>query len=196
MRKLILLIALLATTLSTKATIHTVLVWNGYYQFVDANITIQLGDTVQWLPLDPPSMQHTITSSNIPVGAAPFDQIWQLPADTFFQYVPTVVGVYDYVCTPHIALGMIGSITVQSGPIGIATNQPAPDVIVYPNPAKEQLFVQGIEGLQPYMIYSHSGQLVLSGTTSGTIDVNELTTGIYYLELTGNLPRRLRFIKR
>ena len=60
-------------------------------------------------------MTHTITSDNIPNGAIPFDQIWQLPADTFFQYIPQVVGLYQYVCTPHIPFGMIGEFTVTNG---------------------------------------------------------------------------------
>jgi len=65
--------------------------------FVDAvnfsqDLTIQLGDTVQWLPLDFPSMVHTITSTNIPLGAPTFDQIWQAHADPFFQYVPPIAG--------------------------------------------------------------------------------------------------------
>jgi hypothetical protein len=77
---------------------------------------VQLGDTVQWVQLDPPTMTHTITSDNIPNGAIPFDQIWQLPADTFFQYIPQVVGLYQYVCTPHIPFGMIGEFTVVNGP--------------------------------------------------------------------------------
>ena len=57
-------------------------------------------------------MMHTITSSNIPMGATSFDQIWKAPADTFFQYIPQVEGFYEYVCTPHISSGMIGSFNV------------------------------------------------------------------------------------
>ena len=79
------------------------------------NIIVQLGDTIQWIPLDPPTMTHTITSDNIPVGAVAFNQIWQLPADTFFQYIPQVAGLYQYVCTPHILNGMIGEFTVVNG---------------------------------------------------------------------------------
>ena len=83
------------------------------------NITVQLGDTVQWVQLDPPTMTHTITSDNIPNGAIPFNQIWQLPADTFFQYIPQVAGLYEYVCTPHIPNGMIGEFTVIDGTVAI-----------------------------------------------------------------------------
>jgi plastocyanin len=114
--KKIILILLILSAFNSKGTIHQIQVWNGYFQFLPSNnITIQLGDTIQWIPLDPPTMSHTITSDNIPVGAVSFDQIWQLPADTFFQYIPQVVGLYQYVCTPHITLGMIGEFNVVNG---------------------------------------------------------------------------------
>ena len=115
--KKLLLILLILSSFYVKGDIHQIQVWNGYYQFLPSNnITVQLGDTIQWVPLDPPTMNHTITSDNIPNGAIPFDQIWQLPADTFFQYIPQVVGLYQYVCTPHITFGMIGEFTVVNGP--------------------------------------------------------------------------------
>jgi len=115
--KKLLLILLILSSFYAKGDIHQIQLWNGYYQFLPSNnITVQLGDTVQWVPLDPPTMTHTITSDNIPNGAIPFDQIWQLPADTFFQYIPQVVGLYQYVCTPHIPFEMIGEFTVVNGP--------------------------------------------------------------------------------
>ena len=83
MRKLLLLL-FIVSSFNSKGTIHQIQVWNGYYQFLPPNnITVQLGDTIQWIPLDPPTMTHTITSDNIPAGAAAFNQIWQLPSDTF-----------------------------------------------------------------------------------------------------------------
>ena len=115
MKKLLLILCIISS-FNSKGAIHQIQVWNGYFQFLpSSNITIQLGDTIQWIPLDPPTMTHTITSDNIPVGAVPFDQVWQLPADTFFQYIPQVAGLYQYVCTPHIPNGMIGEFTVTNG---------------------------------------------------------------------------------
>ena len=115
MKKLLLILCIISS-FNSKGAIHQIQVWNGYFQFLpSSNITIQLGDTIQWIPLDPPTMTHTITSDNIPVGAVPFDQVWQLPADTFFQYIPQVAGLYQYVCTPHIPNGMIGEFTVING---------------------------------------------------------------------------------
>ena len=111
-----LLILFILSSFNSKGTIHTIGVWGGYYEFVPASITIQLGDTIEWEPYFGmlPTMLHTITSDNIPVGAASFDQVWQMPADTFFQYIPQVAGLYQYVCTPHLP-GMIGEFTVTNG---------------------------------------------------------------------------------
>ena len=116
MKKLLLALFILSS-FNSKGTIHTIGVWGGYYEFVPASITIQLGDTIEWEPYFGllPMMLHTITSDNIPVGAVSFDQVWQMPADTFFQYIPQVAGIYEYVCTPHIPNGMIGEFTVING---------------------------------------------------------------------------------
>ena len=123
--KKLLLIFFILSSFNSKGAIYQISVWNGYYQFLPPNnITIQLGDTIKWIPLDPPTMYHTITSDNIPVGAAPFNQSWQMPADTFFQYIPQVAGLYQYVCTPHISFGMIGEFTVVNGTITPKTYVP------------------------------------------------------------------------
>ena len=115
--KKLLIILFIISSFNSKGTIHTIGVWGGYYEFVPASITIQLGDTLQWEPYFGllPMMLHTITSNNIPAGAVSFDQVWQMPADTFFQYIPQVAGLYQYVCTPHIPNGMIGEFTVING---------------------------------------------------------------------------------
>ncbi len=120
MKKLLLALFILSS-FNSKGTIHTIGVWGGYYEFVPASITIQLGDTLQWEPFAGllPMMLHTITSDNIPAGAVSFDQVWQMPAYTFFQYIPQVAGLYQYVCTPHIPNGMIGNFTVIDGTTAI-----------------------------------------------------------------------------
>lgn len=112
MKKYLLIIIFSIIFLDVKSEIHVISVWDGYFQFMPSSLNINLGDTIHFLPLDSPLMMHTITSSNVPMGATSFDQIWQAPADTFFQYIPQVEGFYEYVCTPHISSGMIGSFNV------------------------------------------------------------------------------------
>jgi plastocyanin len=197
MKKLLLLTAVICISLTSNATIHVVKVWNGYYQFLSADITIDLGDTVQWLPLDTPTMVHTITSTNIPIGAQAFDQIWQAPADTFFQYIPTVSGMHNYECTPHaIDFGMVGSINVI-GTAGInESDYSSNQFSVYPNPTSDYLrFDESVQN-ETYHIYSEDGQVVLSGTTNEHVNVVPLNPGVYFVRIIGDNMRQKKFVKK
>ncbi len=195
MKKLLLIISIILSPYFAKSTIHEILVWDGYMQFLPSSLEIELGDTIQWLPLDYPSMVHTITSSNIPAGAAAFDEIWQAPADTFFQYIPAVEGLYEYVCTPHIAMNMIGSFNVVSSTAGDHTELHVQELSLYPNPAKNHVIIKNGDLNCPYGIYSLNGSLIRSGSTSGNIDITFLVKGSYYIKLTGNRPKVLKFTK-
>ena len=197
MKKLIILFCFSLLTFASFATIHIVRVWDGYYQFISADITIQLGDTVQWLPLDVPSSVHTITSTNIPSGADSFDQIWQAPADTFFQYVPQIAGLYQYVCTPHVSFGMVGSITVLNGTSAIPDNNPAPDELgIYPNPSTGIIRFTESATLFDYNVYNTGGKILLSDKRENFLDISGLPNGVYFLEITGNEPKTFSIIKK
>ena len=177
------------------ATTHVIKVWSGYYQFVDNSfqnlnttpLVIQLGDTVQWLPLDVPMMAHTITSTTIPAGAIAFDQVWNAPADTFFQYVPLVVGTYNFECTPHASMNMNGSIVVQAA-AGITANQAQTNISVYPNPSTGQ-FQFSIDNSKSAKsskieIFNAQGEKIYQSfftNTSFGIDLSDQSKGIYFI---------------
>jgi plastocyanin len=200
MKNLLIILSIILSSFTAKATIHIVNVWDGYFEFTPANITIQLGDTVQWLPLGggAPSMVHTITSTNIPVGAATFDQIWQAPADTFFQYVPQIVGLYEYECTPHATShNMIGSINVVDGSTNVNDNFAEEiNLIIYPNPTSNILSVDGLYSKTKYKIYSLNGELIMTGKTDKTIDISALIEGSYIIEFLGDIPRVIKILKQ
>ncbi|MFT4678814.1 MAG: hypothetical protein ACI9RU_002354 [Litorivivens sp.] len=203
MKKLILAFTIILSSFASHATLHIVNVWDGYFQFVDElnfspDITIQLGDTVQWLPLDVPAMIHTITSTNIPSGAETFDQIWQAPGDTFFQYVPQIVGLYEYVCTPHEkSHGMVGSINV----IGVVT-EISDDLItesaflIYPNPTAELIHFNSSNFDCPYKVFTLNGKILMSGTTKDIVNVSALSNGLYYIEIISDKRRIMKFTKQ
>ena len=179
-----------------KATIHEILVWDGYMQFMPSNLTsVQLGDTIEWHPLDVPTMVHTVTSSNIPIGAIPFDQIWQAPADTFFQYIPIKIGLYEYVCTPHIPNGMTGRFNVEDttlSSINISLNR---NPFIFPNPANDIIHFSSEYINLEFDIYNFSGKLVLSGISSCNFNVSKLPTGIFYMVVYAEEPEKFKFIK-
>jgi len=197
MMKKLLVICLFSSLINPfKATIHEILVWDGYMQFLpQGNLdSVNVGDTVQWLPLDFPSMVHTITSSNIPLGAAPFDQIWQAPADTFFQYIPTHVGLYEYVCTPHIPMNMVGSFNVVGNPSSISNIVSDLNLFVYPNPTKGAInFKSNYLGFQ-FQIFDSNGSLVMHGKSLPNLDVSILPKGIYHLVVLGDKPRPIQLV--
>ena len=197
MKKTFIILSIILSSVTSKATIHVVEVWSGYYKFLNEDITIQLGDTVQWLPLDIPGMAHTITSTNIPSGAMAFDQIWQAPADTFFQYVPQIVGLYEYECTPHaISNGMIGSINVIDGLNGITDEISSEnDLRIYPNPTSEIIYFKESSSVYPYKIFTSYGNLLLSGNTNETVNVSTLADGNYFIKIVSDKPRAIKFIK-
>ncbi len=198
MKRIFITLSIILTGLFANATIHIVKVWDGYFSFLSANITVQLGDTIQWLPLDSPSIVHTITSTNIPSGAVSFDQIWQTPVDTFFQYIPQIAGLYEYECTPHaVSHGMVGSFNVIVGSIGISDNELVDDdLAVYPNPAENFIDFGGSNTSSSFKIHALNGKTLLIGTTNGPVNISSLVNGIYFIEITGDKPRVMRFIKQ
>jgi plastocyanin len=195
MKKIFILFIVILVAFNSKATIHTIQVWNGYYQFLPANLTIQLGDTIQWTPLDSPSEMHTITSTNIPASAATFDQIWQLPADTFFQYIPQIGGIYEYECTPHVAMNMIGTITVE-GETSAENENNTTTSLIYPNPASNYIHFNALNTIEEYTIHAANGAILLSGNLEDKINISTFKNGMYFIKILGDKPKLIKIIKQ
>ena len=59
------------------------------------------------------------------------------------------------------------------------------EINIYPNPATKTIYLDlGTE--INFVISSLEGKTILDGTTSNTIDIGHLTTGIYFLNLKNN----------
>ena len=181
---------------AARATVHNIGVWDGYYQFVPNNKTITLGDTIQWTPwFGLPTMAHTITSTTIPAGAAPFDKLFDVPADTFFQYVPQVAGMYNYECTPHVTMNMVASFEVLPASLGTGTHSAENTLAVFPNPAAEWIFLREPERYQAFRLLDASSREILSGKPGNRIDLRQLPAGLYVLSLYGDRPKSVRVVK-
>ena len=188
MKNILIIALVLGASLKSLSTVHTFQVWDGYFQFLQNTDTIFLGDTIDYVPLDQPSMAHTITSTNIPVGAASFDEPWQMPADTFFRYIPTVAGHYDYVCTPHISIGMVSWFYVVDSVNSV--QEIDLEISVYPNPTSEYLFVDDLVGQNAYEIFNLQGQMVKRGVYKGQLYVGDLPNGSYTIVWKGDRVRK------
>lgn len=197
----VLLTALLSfTILGVKATIVTVMQQGN--TFDPANISVTVGDTVRWIWT---SGFHTTTSADIPTGAAAWDS--ELSAEvTQFDYAVKVAGTYNYVCTPHIDLGMIGTITA-TGSLGLSDNPSTNAVKIYPNPAREHASLvmnASKQGKGMLVIYDLLGNKVSElditlkpGSNNIPVPIEKIVPGIYFIELKYNDQAAIvrRFVK-
>lgn len=70
---------------------------------------------------------------------------------------------------------------------------------IYPNPSSDYISISGLAIDLPYNVYDIQGKIVKNGiyNTNSNIDIQNLKTGIYVLELKGsNLNKRIKFIKK
>lgn len=127
-----LLAGMLIATPAPAATfeVRAVMSKNGADVYFDpVGLRIEPGDTVRWIQVNG---YHSVTAYHpangdrelrIPERAQPWDSgmlLTEYPAPgSTFEHTFTVPGVYDYLCIPHEAAGMVGRIVVgepEAGP--------------------------------------------------------------------------------
>ena len=97
------------------------------YRFDPATVTIKKGDAVRWTVVSGPPHNVTFWPDSIPQGASaqlganmpqtmaplsgPLESTIGGTYTVSFAGVPA--GTYKYYCTPHLAMGMKGQVTVQ-----------------------------------------------------------------------------------
>jgi plastocyanin len=169
----------------TSAAVHTIIVSD--FSFSPASgVSANVGDTIRWIWS---SGVHTTTSSSIPTGATAWDAPITSSATTF-SYVPTLPGTYNYVCTPHAGMGMIGSFMV-SVPTGINEQALTAELNIYPNPAKNVVFVTGEFNAGILKITDIQGRLIYSKPFNGrsSVPLTEIPAGIYDISVIANGER-------
>lgn len=89
-------------------------------KFIPLTVTIQKGDTVQWI--NNAASLHSVTTNSavaqnpkdvsLPKDAKPFDSGF-MPPGAKWSYTFTVPGTYKYLCLPHEKDGMTGIVVVK-----------------------------------------------------------------------------------
>ena len=193
---ILLFFTLLSFTKNSQAAI--VQIDSGNFTFIPANVTVNVGDTIVWVWA---AGFHTTTSTNIPLGAAP----WDAPVDQtnqMFMYQVAVEGEYEYICTFHESMGMIGHITVlgTSGLTSVATTQAniinnlvQRDLEIKFNSGKNwQVELRSLTGamVKQFFVATETGKTEL-------FPVADLPNGIYIVRLSdGQTTRSQRIIKQ
>ena len=78
----------------------------------------------------------------------------------------------------------------------VSDEQTSSAIVVYPNPAESLLSISGLSGTASFTITDVLARPLLTGTTSGNIDITSLARGSYVLTLMqGGEARTVRFVK-
>ncbi|MGQ1785293.1 plastocyanin/azurin family copper-binding protein [Saccharicrinis sp. GN24d3] len=97
------------TVVETSSTFHEVIVSNG--NFTPKDVIIKAGDVVKWMQIEG---SHNVngTQDTYPDNAESFGNGEAASGDWNYSYQFTTPGAFDYQCDPHVAFGMVGTITV------------------------------------------------------------------------------------
>jgi plastocyanin len=192
MKKTLLFILLASYGFAGFSTTFTIT--NSGTTFTPATTTITVGDVVNF----------SLGSNHnaVEVSQATWDAKGNTPLAGGFSLpfgggtVPAeklTAGVHYYVCTPHAAFGMRGTITVLET-TGLAENKTKEDVSIYPNPSNGNFHLQvnaspsakklelGIYTLQGKTVYSKTD---VQQQTTSDIEISDLPKGVYILRLYG-----------
>lgn len=182
------------------ATIRTITA--GGTSFTPPVLSAIVGDTVKWQWLNG---SHTTTSITVPAGAL----TWNVPLDTLhpvFIYVITQPGTFSYICIPHQAFGMTGTINATPNgikPIGISVPANYNLQQNFPNPfnpttnirfdlpreTRVNLVVYDVQGRQVAELIN--GQLN-AGSYNFDWDASAFPSGVYFYSLTADNFRAVK----
>ncbi len=152
----------------TFALKHTVNVGN--YFFNPSSLNVSVGDTVRWVWLNG---SHTTTSSSVPAGASTWDHMIN-STNTFYEYPVTVAGTYNYVCTPHAGMGMVGSFVAAGA---------APTLVLTPSNQN----VSSTSGNTSFDVTSNSNWTATSNVSWCTVTNSGSGNGTISATYTSNL---------
>lgn len=152
--------------------------------FSPDSLNAMVGDTVHFMWLDG---FHTTTSTSVPPGAATWDKILQQSGDTF-DYVITVASTYNYECSPHADMGMVGSFTAT--PLTSVNDIPTKPFVLSPNPTQSNITFTGTAKNLSIDVYDLNGRKLKSfsekNMTEKSLNLRELNDGIYLLSINAD----------
>ncbi len=160
--------------------------------FVPANITINVGDTIEWPNVG--NVVHTSTSGVSCTSDGTWDSGNVFPGGSY-SFVFTESGEFPYYCIPHCAIGMTGSVTVEEATATDDVLAENNGVLISPNPAETHTTVEfktnspadvsltvfNLTGKQLEVPYDRTER----NNDRITFDLNliDLTKGMYFVQL-------------
>ena len=198
--KTLLFALLFIATTSVFATTWTVT--NSANTFTPATITINLGDDVMFNITNAHDAREVSEATWNVSGNTALSGGFQTPFGGGLVPASQLgVGTHYYVCTPHASIGMLGRIIVQDLTTSIASVGQSLNSSVYPNPTTDFIKVDLSDNSNGvgFEVFNAVGVLIMTGKLSdevSTIDVRNLPSGTYLMQLKGRQNTRLKFVKQ
>lgn len=198
--KTLLFALLFIATTSVFGTTWTVT--NSANTFTPATITINLGDDVMFNITNAHDAREVSEATWNVSGNTALSGGFQTPFGGGLVPASQLgVGTHYYVCTPHASIGMLGRIIVQDLTTSIASVGQSLNSSVYPNPTTNFIKVDLSDNSNgvTYEVFNALGVLVMTGKLNdevSTIDVRNLPSGTYLMQLKGRQNTRLKFVKQ
>lgn len=162
------------------------------FSFSPSSLNANVGDTIQWNWI---SGSHTTTSTSVPLGAASWDSPLS-SSNTSFMYRITVAGTYNYKCTPHESMGMVGSFVASSSLITqtettvssfeLKQNYPNPfnptTTINFSIPKSENVKISVFNVLGKEVEVLNDGKLD-QGSYKILFDASKYSSGVYFYKI-------------
>ncbi|MEC8191745.1 MAG: plastocyanin/azurin family copper-binding protein [Myxococcota bacterium] len=94
-------------------TVHEVLTADGDMTFTPEDLTISVGDTVRFVMSPTHNAIEVSEDTYASRGTAALNGGFQVTFGQTDEVTFTEAGTHYYVCTPHVTIGMVGTITVE-----------------------------------------------------------------------------------
>lgn len=108
------------------------------------------------------------------------------------------VGTHYFVCAPHAAMGMKGSIVVNS--IATAIRKTNIETSIFPNPAEDYIRIKSSNLIGSAInIIDPTGRIIKNGSLTSEdelLDIKDLHSGLYFIQIAGNESITLKFKKK
>jgi WD40 repeat protein len=88
----------------------------------------------------------------------------------------------------HIGFVIMYDIHSLLGETTLSSN----NLVVYPNPTQDLIYLNGIQEATPFELINLNGQIVKTGITSNSIDLNNLAPGMYLLHVENVFKRIIK----
>jgi plastocyanin len=178
---------LLCCAIAAKSTTWTVM--NSGTTFTPANITINLGDDVNFVLQQEHNSREVSQSTWNMNGNTALPGGFETPfGGGLVSSSKLTLGTHWYVCVPHASIGMKGTIIVKDP--SSSDDYEAVGYYVYPNPVSRLLTIRSQDDLAgvPYLLTDPNGKSVLNGNLYGEvswIDLTALAPGVYIFQVSG-----------